>query len=370
MIEPKVRIHLDEEKILQFTLSNVNVSIANAIRRTILSDIPMVVFKTTPYEENKSNFIINTTRLNNEILKQRLSCIPIYIENLEIENLDDYIVVVNVSNETESMLYVTTQDFKIIHVKDNKEMDEQSRKVVFPPWVSSDGIEHYIEFVRLRPKISETIPGEKLYFTCTLSYATAKENSMYNCVSVSSYGMTPDTRKQQQHLAELKKEEKDESKHQFLEKNWLLLEGQRVVIENSFDFIIQTVGVYSNKSIVHKACLGIIQKLENVIKELEINIDLIKTSENTLANSYDIILENEDYTIGKVIEYILYSRLFEGEQKILNFCGFKKQHPHHDFSIVRIAFIENIEKEQIKGILIDKIRESIQIFQFIQKKFI
>jgi DNA-directed RNA polymerase alpha subunit len=84
IIEPKVRFHLDEEKNLQFTLSNVNVSIANAIRRTILSDIPMVVFKTTPYEENKSNFITNTTRLNNEILKQRLSCIPIHITDPDI----------------------------------------------------------------------------------------------------------------------------------------------------------------------------------------------------------------------------------------------------------------------------------------------
>ena len=36
-----------EEKngILKFTLSNIDVSIANAIRRTILMDIPLVVFK-------------------------------------------------------------------------------------------------------------------------------------------------------------------------------------------------------------------------------------------------------------------------------------------------------------------------------------
>jgi DNA-directed RNA polymerase subunit L len=43
-------------------------------------------------------------------------------------------------------------------------------------------------------------------------------------------------------------------------------------------------------------------------------MDIIKVSENTLANSYDIILENEDYTIGKVIEYALYFNLFESEK--------------------------------------------------------
>ena len=38
-----------EEKndILKFTLSNIDVSTANAIRRTILMDIPLVVFKNT-----------------------------------------------------------------------------------------------------------------------------------------------------------------------------------------------------------------------------------------------------------------------------------------------------------------------------------
>jgi len=53
---------------LGFTLSGVNVSLANALRRTILSDIELVVFRTTPNELNKCNIIANTSRLNNEIL--------------------------------------------------------------------------------------------------------------------------------------------------------------------------------------------------------------------------------------------------------------------------------------------------------------
>ena len=38
-----------------------------------------IVFRTTPYEKNDANFEVNSTKLNNEILKQRLSCIPIHI---------------------------------------------------------------------------------------------------------------------------------------------------------------------------------------------------------------------------------------------------------------------------------------------------
>ena len=45
-------------------------------------NIPTVVFKTFPHSENLANIITNTTRLNNEVLKQRLACIPIHISDL------------------------------------------------------------------------------------------------------------------------------------------------------------------------------------------------------------------------------------------------------------------------------------------------
>ena len=90
---------------LKFTLSNVNVSIANSIRRTILSDIPTVVFKTAPYEENKANILVNTSRLNNEIIKQRLSCIPIHVPDIMRFPLKDYLLEVNVENITDIDMY-------------------------------------------------------------------------------------------------------------------------------------------------------------------------------------------------------------------------------------------------------------------------
>ena len=55
-----VLIDLNEkDNTLKFTISNINVSLANSIRRVILSDIPCVVFETLPHEKNKSTFSIN-----------------------------------------------------------------------------------------------------------------------------------------------------------------------------------------------------------------------------------------------------------------------------------------------------------------------
>jgi DNA-directed RNA polymerase alpha subunit len=62
----------------RFTLKDIHRSLANGIRRIILSEIPAVVFSTENYEDANCKIEINTGRLHNEILRQRLGCIPIY----------------------------------------------------------------------------------------------------------------------------------------------------------------------------------------------------------------------------------------------------------------------------------------------------
>ena len=66
---PNISKKQEKNDILTFTLSETNVSIANAIRRTLISDIPSVVFHTFPYSENQCTIHKNTSRFNNEIIK-------------------------------------------------------------------------------------------------------------------------------------------------------------------------------------------------------------------------------------------------------------------------------------------------------------
>ena len=73
---------------------------------------------------------------------------------------------------------------------------------------------------------------------------------------------------------------------------------------------------------------------------------------STLENCYDIILHNQDYTIGKIIEYILYEKFYNG-QKVLTYIGFRKSHPHDDYSIIRIAFKKSTTTEIVKKLYKD-----------------
>ena len=94
----------------------------------------------------------------------------------------------------------------------------------------------------------------------------------------------------------------------------------------------------------------------------------IEPSATTIKNSFDIILENEDYTIGKVLEFMLNDKYYEGT-RTLTFCGFKKMHPHDSDSIIRIAYTEETDKAVVKQNLKSCIQDSIIVFDSIQKKF-
>ncbi len=369
-MNPQVENIDKKSEILSFTLQGVNVSIANSIRRTLLSDIPTVVFKTSPYEQNKANIIANTSRLNNEILKQRLSCIPIHISDFDNINLKNYLLEINVENTTDTTIYVTTKDFKIKNLVTDSYLSEKDTRNIFPP---NDYTGDFIDFVRLRPKLSEELPGEKIHLTCEFSVATAKEDGCFNVVSTCSYAMTPDDISINNELIKKIQSWKDEGKNEkeidFETKNWKLLDALRITKKNSFDFIVQSIGVFTNIELINKACDIIIERFNNLDNLIDTDDIEIKNSLNTMANCFDIKLENDDYTIGKVVEYILYDKFFE-TTKTVTFIGFKKYHPHDTESIIRIAFKDPIDQSSIKGYLKECIAEAKNIYSKIKKEFL
>ena len=131
MILPEITAKREEDDIMNFTVQNVNVSIVNALRRTLLSDIPSVVFHTFPYEENLCTIHKNTTRFNNEIIKHRLSLVPIHITDLTIP-LENYLLEVKKKNTSGVIEYVTTEDFQIKDTASHKYLSKGDRDRIFP----------------------------------------------------------------------------------------------------------------------------------------------------------------------------------------------------------------------------------------------
>lgn len=361
-MEPSVLDMNESKNTLHFTISNINVSFANAIRRIILSDIPTVVIRTFPYEKNDAEFLINTSNLNNEIIKQRLSCIPIYINDLTTE-LNDYIIEVDVNNKTDQLIYVTTADFKIKNTKTDKYLTDEAVNKIFPP---NQITKQYIDLCRLKPKYSESLKGEHIKFNAKLSIGTAGENGSFNVVSTCTYKNSPNKyeidQQREQKLSELQAKYSNEEDIKFNLNDWSLLDAKRIFIPDSFDFIIKSIGVFTNYEIVINSINIIIERL-NKVKELFIAPNsYINPSKITIANSFDITLINEDYTIGKILEYSLYELYYIGD-KSLTFCGFTKPHPHINNCFIRIAFKEVVENDAIVNYIINAIETAIAYFK-------
>ena len=367
-MDPKIlpQSVVEENEKLRFTLSGVNVSIANSIRRIILSEIDTVVFKTYNEDVNTCIIEINTSSFNNEIIKQRLGCIPIHIKDLDMP-LKNYILEIDEENNTDTIQHVTTKDFKIKNVDTDKYLTDNDKQQIFPP---SDQTGYYIDFLRLKPRISEEIPGESIKLSCNFGIGNTKENGMFNVVSCCSYGNTVDDVKQEMELNKKRKEWKDSGlkpdEVKFEAENWRLLDGLRITKKDSFDFVIESIGIFTNQEIVHKGCDVLIKKLVDLSTLMDGDKIEINESNTTMENSFDVTIPNEDYTIGKALEFVLYTKFYE-ESDILSFCGFKKTHPHDTDSIIRLSYNDAIDKATIKGNIKTCIQELVEVYNKIKK---
>jgi len=358
----------EEDDVYRFTLSGINVSFANSIRRTILSSIPVNVIQTEHYDTNDCTIHVNTGRLHNEILKQRLSSIPIHMKELDVLP-GKYSLELDVKNEGDTIEYITTEQFRIKNKTTGDYLTENEVRKIFPP-NSKTG--YFIDFARLRPKISESIPGERISLSAEFSVGTAQLNSMFNVVSNCSYAFTPDSTKAadmwEEQEAKLRSEEATADEIAFQKENYRLLDAQRQYVENSFDFIIRTIGIYENTELVKHACVILQNKFVDLIQAIDSDAVVIVNSETTMESCFDIILENEDYTIGKVLEYMLYETYYQGD-KTLSYCGFKKLHPHNTDSIIRVAFEEKSDKALVRQYLRSVCVDAQDVFKKIHNMF-
>ena len=365
-ITPVVKDSLENKQgVLEFTLKNTNVSIVNGLRRTLLTNINASVI-----DSNQSSFYKNTGRLHNEILKQRLDCIPVNIKDTSV--LSNLMIELEMTNETDMLMYLTTRDFKIKNISTDTYLTDEAIEKIFPPNKLTNS---YVLFSRLRPKISNDIPGESLHFTARFKEATAKENGAYNVASIAAYANSPDKSTQADTWNDIQASllEKGMSKKDidYERQNWYALPAKRLYLPDSFDFKCQSVGVYTNLELIHLACDKIYEQLKDVHDKCSSQIYEIQMKSTAMKNSADFILQGYDYTIGKIIEYVLHEEYYKKESGLLSYVGFVKNHPHDDFSIIRFAFKEEDEfnKENMYNLIMYSCTKAQEIYTAIKEYF-
>jgi hypothetical protein len=173
-------------------------SVVNGLRRSLLSTIPTVGFRT---ELNDSDIIIekNTTSLHNEFLLHRISLIPLYIDPSTYEK--QYMFYLDVENTSDPIRTITANNFKIFPLKKgidhnliqeikidnydiNSPLSDKEKKKIFRPF-EFKGKENYCILTELKSTNSSINQELKLYGVPSVSYAV--ENARWQSVSCASY---------------------------------------------------------------------------------------------------------------------------------------------------------------------------------------
>ena len=370
----------EDEGKLKFRLVNINVSYANGLRRTILSDIPTLGFKAFPHSENEVDIRTNTSRFNNEILKQRIASVPIHIADHNIP-FHDLEVTLDMKNTTQETMNVTTRDFKIVNALTDADWTASDINKVFPPDPMTGD---HILLARLRPKISDELPGEELKMKAKMSLVTAGYDGMYAVASTCSYGFTPDKAKQQEvwekkrqkelNLVETKSRGEEKEKGlkdiELIQQNWFAHEARRYFIPNSFEFVVESIGVFTNEQLVVTAIDILLEQMRIIQKLAEDDGLDVKKSASTIPNSYDVRLEGVGYTVGKILESELHSGPYK-EDEILSYVGFRKAHPHDGDSTIRIGFADTFggDKAMISRIIVGATTQATSVLTSLREDF-
>ena len=121
--------------------------------------------------------------------------------------------------------------------------------------------------------------------------------------------------------------------------------------------------------LINLACDIIIRKLTKIYDDCQNEKLEIEKEKTSMSNSVDVILKNEDYTIGKLIEFVLHEEYYK--KNVLNYVGFIKMHPHDTDSIVRIAFVntQDFNETNIRSIISFACQSGINIFTNLKEYF-
>ena len=364
-IEIELHKNVNNENQISFDIrgnpkTGLSPSIVNAIRRTLLSAIPTVGFKT---EMNDSDIIIktNTTPLHNEYLLHRIGMIPLYIDPESWNK--NYLFYLSVSsNNDEPIQRITSNNFTIFPLKqginpdeiksintDNydltKPLTDKKKKEIFRPF-SWKGNDEYIPITEIKSTKSSTKQKLELYGVPRIS--VAYEDARWQAVSKSSYSYKKDSELFKKVLKEkIEVNQIPEEKWQEFKTELEISESERYYHRDDncdpywYEFFVDSQHFNNSKQLFIKSNEIIIEQLDIFKDELP----KITTEEDCImeiqSNSDELIfklyVQGFDDTIGNIIQSYIANNYID-ETSVLSLCGYKKDHPLEDKIHFTIAF--------------------------------
>jgi len=392
---------------VSFKLVGVHSSLANALRRTLLADIPVVAFDDT-YENGKMTIHKNISALHNEFIAHRMSLVPVAL----YKDKGDYLRIKTTYHEKraefvyefENPEQVPTFQLKVKNDADTRKrlgsnadnsIDITSehieivgegaqlpdvRNYLLRDYITGD----YVLLHRLKPMNSgdEVQEAEELHLEMRPTIGTARTHARYCPVGTVSYEFEKDTAdvldaKFQLYIESLQQQRANDKLEPFTEKDiatfrssFDVMGSERVYRKDSFGdahTVLMTVESVGNleadvllETAVHVLRLRILSFLKHFHwdeeqKEYTYDAQKVVAEYNVKNNLWEFTVQKEDHTLGNVVSAYM-RRLFsinalEGE--LATFTSYRYPHPLEERIVFNVGVNHSMSRESFNRVFKD-----------------
>lgn len=313
---------------LIFEIHDIDLSIVNAIRRTILSDIPNVGFKfKNSNTENDIKILENSSPIHNEFLAHRISLIPIKLpcHLVTTEYVDNLTFELNVNNTTSSKINVTSKDINLV----NNNYDSVDISKIFPADpITNDHILITILREYIDTKQSVVIKAKPSIGTPknSICYASVSHCSFYNMVDEEKATAYYD--KQDKKMTRLEFDTLEKFRHFYVNK---FNEPSR------FEFSLTSESGLSPAYIVSKAIKILIEKTSDIKRQHESNQLTIQSDDDL----YIISIYGETHTMGNMLQCLFFNKFVRSSTNHLLYVGYNVPHPLEEYFVLKLKLADN-----------------------------
>lgn len=238
----KVSIPTKSKLVLEFSGKNSSTILVNTIRRVVMDNI-----ETYAWDVKDIKITSNTSIYNNDMMKYRLSQLPIFnLKNKKDLNIN---MAINVHNTSETIMNVTTDTEGVRFYENDEEIKHKYKSPIL--------------LIQLKPK-------QQFNCSMTASLSTGEKNNIWCGASNAFYD---------DHTT-------NEITGEFIKNP-----------TNKITLTIESQGQFTEYELVDLACSYIINKLNTIL-------DNMKTQYNKDNQEGDVQifkLENEDFTMGNLV---------------------------------------------------------------------
>jgi DNA-directed RNA polymerase subunit L len=344
---------------IQFVAEDWDHEYVNSLIRATLQHI-----STYGFRKDDVVFIENHTMLNNQILAHRISMLPLF--NPEGRPLQEYEFILDVRNNTNNVINITTDNFEIKHKTNGTIL---STEEIFPhDPITNDAI--------LLVKLNPMRFNENINLRVEPVIGTGKMNSAFQCTSQASHKFIVDENRARSAFQEkisgreLTTEEIEKEKKRFdaLEKNYYYYKNENGRA-NRILMMFEGIGNIPIVNIPVLAANAIISRIDTLKIELTKNTSkkIIFSKSQKHRNAVIMKMNDEDDTIGTILSHYIYVHYVE-EEGAVSYVGCKRPHYLKNNIVLKVITADG-EIEPVKAMMDQSLTQLKEMYSNFKTKY-